>query len=146
MGWELAVGIVVFIIWFSRPSQNAMQLFYDGSCVFCKREIGIVRSFDRGKTHKYIDISKAEFDAAAHGLDAARVNKYFSGIREGTAITEGPETVYHAMREIGCEWLVFPLRFHLIRKLVAPVYELYARWRVPISNKLGRSCEGSCSR
>jgi predicted DCC family thiol-disulfide oxidoreductase YuxK len=111
-----------------------MKLFYDGACVFCRREIKVIRRMDRDGIHEYIDISELGFDAVGYGLDAWRVNRYFTGISNKGAVSEGPETVYLALKEKVCEFLVFPLRFELVRWILNPVYRLYARWRIPISH------------
>ena len=121
-----------------------MKLFFDGACVFCRRETQVIRRMDRRGVHEYIDISEPGFDAAVYGLNAWRVNRYFTGISNNGNVSEGPETVYLALKETGFEFLVFPLRFELVRRILNPVYRLYARWRIPISNKLGRKCEGAC--
>lgn len=121
-----------------------MKLFYDGNCVFCRRETAIIRFLDRRGAHEYIDISKPGFDASDYGLDSLRVNRYFTGMSSDGAVTEGPETVYYALKEVGFEFLVFPLRFEFIRRLLSPVYKLYACWRIPISKMLGRRCDGAC--
>gem|GEM_PF-6224534 len=46
-----------------------MKLFYDGACVFCRRETAMIRRLDRRRVHHYIDISEVGFDAADYGLN-----------------------------------------------------------------------------
>jgi|GEM_PF-7066227 len=77
-------------------------------------------------------------------LNPDRVNRYFTGLSGDGAVTEGPTTVYYAFRELGLEFLVMPLRFAIVRRLLNPVYGLYASWRVPLSKMLGRKCAGTC--
>ena len=121
-----------------------MKLFYDGDCVFCRHETAIIRRLDHHKLHEYIDISKKGFDAAKYGLSTLRVKKYFTGLSNEGVVTEGPDTVYYALKEIGYEFFVFPLRFRFIRRLLNPVYIIYAYCRVPVTKMLGRRCDGSC--
>ena len=121
-----------------------MKLFYDGACVFCKRETAMIQRLDRHGAHEYIDISELGFDASDFGLDPLRVQRYFTGVSRDGVVTEGPETVYFALKEVGFGFLVFPLRFVWIRRLLNPVYRLYARWRSPVSKMLGRGCDGGC--
>lgn len=121
-----------------------MKLFYDGACVFCRRETVIIRRLDRRGAHEYIDISEPGFDASDYGLNSLRVNRYFTGLSIDGAMTEGPETVYYAFKEVGFGFLVFPLRFKFIRRLLNPIYRLYACWRVPVSKLLGGRCDGAC--
>ena len=52
-----------------------LRVYYDGACPICSREMGIYRNRDRFHRIEWVDIAKADFDAAAEGLDPARVHQ-----------------------------------------------------------------------
>jgi predicted DCC family thiol-disulfide oxidoreductase YuxK len=55
-------------------SQNG-EIFYDGLCVLCSREIEHYRKQSGADAFKFIDITDSNFDAAAHGVDPYAVHK-----------------------------------------------------------------------
>src|SRR5262249_12657363 len=52
-----------------------LTLFYDGLCPLCSREIEHYRRHLAGTPADFVDITAAEFNAAAHGLDPQAVHR-----------------------------------------------------------------------
>jgi len=44
-----------------------VEVFYDGACPVCVREMGVVRKLDRRARVRFTDIAAPGFSAAAHG-------------------------------------------------------------------------------
>jgi len=54
---------------------SPVTIYFDGACPLCSREIAHYRKKDTAGRLRYVDIASPSFDAAAHGLDAKRVQK-----------------------------------------------------------------------
>ncbi|HVT80637.1 MAG TPA: DUF393 domain-containing protein [Phycisphaerae bacterium] len=54
---------------------SRLQIFFDGACPICSREIAVTRRWDRNHRIEFIDISGKTFDPASHGLDAKRIHE-----------------------------------------------------------------------
>jgi predicted DCC family thiol-disulfide oxidoreductase YuxK len=52
-----------------------LQVFFDGACPLCSREMAIVRRRDRHGNLQLIDIARPDFDAPALGLDPLRLQQ-----------------------------------------------------------------------
>lgn len=58
-------------------AQESLQIYYDGACHLCSKEIEHYRHKDTEKRLHFIDISNPLFDAKAEGLNPQMVQKYF---------------------------------------------------------------------
>jgi predicted DCC family thiol-disulfide oxidoreductase YuxK len=52
-----------------------MQVFYDGACPLCSREMAHYRKQDRRHRMEMVDIAAPGFEAGAYGLDAGKVQQ-----------------------------------------------------------------------
>jgi predicted DCC family thiol-disulfide oxidoreductase YuxK len=52
-----------------------VQVFFDGACPICSREIAWGRRRDRSSRIEWIDIAGADFRAEAYGLDGRRIHE-----------------------------------------------------------------------
>jgi predicted DCC family thiol-disulfide oxidoreductase YuxK len=59
----------------AKTSPSLLQVFYDGACPICVREIQHYRRRDREHRIEWIDIARPEFNAAAAGLDPQRLQQ-----------------------------------------------------------------------
>ncbi|HEY4329010.1 MAG TPA: DUF393 domain-containing protein, partial [Phycisphaerae bacterium] len=55
--------------------RTKLQVFYDGGCPICRREVGYYRRRDRLGRIEWVDIAAEGFDAREYGLDAVRVHQ-----------------------------------------------------------------------
>ena len=66
-----------------------LQVFYDGQCPLCKREVGHYRKRDRYGRIEWVDIAREGFEAGAYGLEAGRVQQVMHvRTAEGQVFTE----------------------------------------------------------
>ncbi len=54
-----------------------LQVFYDGLCPLCTKEISHYRKIDINKKIEFIDISNPNFDEKTYGLEGREFNKTF---------------------------------------------------------------------
>lgn len=65
-----------------------LEVFYDGACPLCYREISHYMKKNKQNKIKFTDISLQSFDAKAHGLDPKEVQHVMHArLRDGTLIT-----------------------------------------------------------
>lgn len=58
-------------------TKQKLNIYFDGACPLCSREINHYRKKDSENKLNFIDISSSSFDAKAEGLDEKEANKYF---------------------------------------------------------------------
>ncbi len=121
-----------------------LQVFYDGACPLCRREMAHYGRRDRAGKIQWVDIAAADFHAAAYGLDPQRVHEVMH-----TRTPDG--RIYTEVRSFVKIWELLPgILPRLLRWLfkvpgVVPVagvfYRLFARNRYRLT---GRCTPESC--
>ena len=51
----------------NREADWEIQVFFDGDCLVCRREMAFLRRLHRGRRIRYTDIAAADFDPAHWG-------------------------------------------------------------------------------
>ena len=78
-----------------------VQVFYDGECPLCMREISLLRRLDRRGNVWFTDIAGPEFDAAAWGnTQRALMDRIHGRLPDGRWI-EGVEVFRQLYRAVG---------------------------------------------
>lgn len=124
-----------------RPdgTKPEITLYVDGECPFCTAETDGLCAADTAGVIELVDISGADFDAAAHGLDAEAVQRRLHArTRDGTLLLDlDPSRV--AWRLVGRPEMVRWTEWPVVRSLLDHVaYPLFARIRVPLGRWLVR--------
>lgn len=61
----------------NNASEKLLNVYYDGLCPLCSREIDVYRKKDsRGKI-RFVDIADPLFDASSEGLDGKKIHEVF---------------------------------------------------------------------
>lgn len=115
---------------------NQIEVFFDGDCPLCKREISWVRSRARDGQILFTDISHPDFDA-----EAATGKTYYelmarlhARTADGEWIT-GIEVTRRMFEAIGYGWLVWPTRWPILRQLSDWSYDWFARNRLRLTGR-----------
>ena len=116
-----------------------LKLLFDGECPFCKREISWMSKRDKKGNLAFEDITAPDFDPTRYGLTHQEVMGVIHGVFHNGRIITKVEVFIEAYRLLGLGWLVAPLSWPLIHPIANLAYELFARYRVPLGNLLGRS-------
>ena len=124
-----------------------VEVFFDGECPLCVREINMLRRFDR--RHKLIaftDIAEPEFDASRYGTTmSALMGSIHGRDSQGEWIT-GVEVFRQLYTAVGFGWLVSVTRVPGIRQLLDAAYRVFARNRLRLTGRSEAACEdGRCS-
>jgi len=123
-----------------------LEVFYDGACPLCRREVEFYRRRDRAAHVKWVDIARPEFSAAAAGLDPVRVQQVMHArTADGRVYTEVSAFVkiWEALPPRPLTWLARGiLKIPGMLPLAGVFYRLFARNRYRLT---GRCTPESCS-
>ena len=132
----------------SSSPRFPLQVFYDGACPLCSREIDHYRRQDRRQWLEPIDISTPGFDPQHYGIPLAAFMAELHAIDQAG-------TVYRGVAAFRAIWQAFPetvvyrlmgqlVGLPLVEPLAAWVYRLFARLRPHLPGRK-QSCDSdSC--
>ena len=124
-----------------RPFE--IEVFYDGACPLCLREIRMLQGRDRRQRIRFVDIAAADFDATSVGLTWETLMKRIHGrLPDGTLI-EGVEVFRRLYAAVGFGPLVALTRLPGVAQLLDLAYHMFARNRLRLT---GRCVDGACER
>lgn len=127
-----------------EPRSGAWQVevFYDGDCPLCMREMRMLMRRDRRGAILFTDIAADGFDAAAPGLDRAALMQKIHGRLPTGEILEGVEVFRRLYAAVGFGRLVRLSRAPGVAWLLDRVYAWFAKNRLRLT---GRCEAGVCS-
>lgn len=121
-----------------------LQIFYDGLCHLCSREINHYRKKAIPGTVEFVDITSSSFDPVAEGFDPKRVNLHLHARLDGQLFigVDAFRAIWSVIPGYG--WLKsltgLPIVYHVSKLL----YAIFARIR-PLFPKR-KTCEnGQCA-
>ena len=111
------------------------EVFYDGGCPLCRREVEWLRRRSAGGKFHFTDISDPAFRAAAVGkTDEELMARIHGRLSDGTWL-QGVEVFRRLYSAIGFGPLVFLSRLPVISPLLAWGYALFARNRLRLTGR-----------
>ncbi len=112
------------------PPPTELELFYDGDCGLCSREIKLLRRLDRGRGQlAFVDITDPDFDPDAVGQSVETLMARMHGRGPDGTWVVGMEVFRRAYRAVGLGWLLAPTGWPLLRPLFDAGYRWFARNR-----------------
>lgn len=119
------------------PTGKTVEVFYDGDCPLCMREIRMLMRKDRASRIVFTDIAAPTFDAAAVGTTYADLMARIRGrLPDGTWI-EGVEVFRQLYTAIGFGWLVAITRVPGLSHLMSLGYRVFAANRLRLTGRCG---------
>jgi predicted DCC family thiol-disulfide oxidoreductase YuxK len=119
-----------------------IEVYYDGACPMCAREIRLLRRLDRRQRIRFVDIAAAEFDANTVGVSQQALMERIHGrLPDGTLLV-GVEVFRRLYASVGFGWIVSLTRLPGVAGLLDAGYGWFARRRLRLA---GRCAEGSCA-
>ena len=107
-----------------------VEVFYDGACPLCMREISFLRRLDRKQKIRFTDIAGADFRAGDYGLQWDDFMSEIHGrLPDGTWI-RGVEVFRRLYSAVGCGPIVWLTRLPVIKALLARMYATFAQNRL----------------
>jgi len=118
-----------------------VEVFYDGACPLCLREIEMLRRKDRHARIVFTDIAAEGFDAAALGIPwPALMERIHGRLPDGTII-EGVEVFRRLYAAVGFGSLVAVTRLPGVKQMLNASYRVFAQNRLRLT---GRCTDESC--
>lgn len=127
----------------SQASSNdfAVEVFFDGDCPLCQREINMLKRWDKAQRIRFTNIAAPDFEPKVHGRSLDDFMARIQGrLPDGTYI-EGVEVFRHLYTAVGFGPLVALSRLPLIRNVLDLGYRFFARNRLRFT---GRCQDGVC--
>jgi predicted DCC family thiol-disulfide oxidoreductase YuxK len=120
-----------------RTTDPELQVFFDGACPLCRREIGWLKRRDRNQRVVFMDIAAGDFDPREVGKTQRELMESFHARRpDGTWLT-GVTAFERLYASVGLGFVFWPTRLPGIRQLATAAYALFAANRLAFT---GRSC------
>lgn len=128
-----------------REKSWEVEVFYDGECPLCRREIDMLRRKDRRRRIRFTDIASADFDGDAVGRDYDTLMAQIHGrLPDGQWIV-GVEVFRRLYSAVGFGWLVRITRVPGISHLLSLGYRWFAKRRLSWTGRDRDSCgDGRC--
>ena len=111
------------------------EVFYDGDCPLCVREIHMLMRLDRARRIRFTNIAAAEFDASATGLDWQTLMNRINGRLPNGELVEGVEVFRRLYDAVGFHRLVRISRWPGISQLLGVAYTLFAKNRLRLTGR-----------
>lgn len=141
MSWPLAPSLAAVPAPTPAAAAPALEVYFDGACPICVREVAFLRRLDRRGRIRFTDIAAAGFDAAAAGLGWEELmERIHARLADGTVVA-GVEVFRRLYTAVGWGWLVAPTRLPGVAPLLDLAYRVFARNRLRLT---GRCAAGGC--
>lgn len=112
----------------SDPTEPEVEIFFDGDCPLCRREINLLRRMDRDHRVLFTDIAKPGFQVAGKTFDQL-MERIHGRLPDGSFI-EGVEVFRRVYDALGLRWIVSVTRWPGLRNLLDLSYRFFARNRL----------------
>lgn len=117
-----------------------VEVFFDGDCPLCRREIAMLRRRDRKQRIRFTDICAEGFDAQALGVDFEQLMAEIHGqLPDGTMI-RGVEVFRRLYAAVGWRRTMAVTRWPIIRQVLDMGYRLFARHRLRLTGRCTTAC------
>ena len=134
----------------SDAASTHFEVFFDGGCPLCRREIAFLRKRDRHGRLRCSDLGAPGFDAeATTGRSTAELMDRIHGRMPSGAIVEGVEVFRNLYAAIGFTRLVAWSRLPVLSRILDWLYGAFARNRLWLTGRragLGGCTPVSCAR
>lgn len=122
-------------------ASHAVEVFYDGECPLCLREIKLLRFLDRKDRIRFTDIAAVDFNAAEYKKTPVQFMDEIHGrLPDGSWIV-GVEVFRQLYSAVGFGLLVWPTRLPGVSHALNFGYHAFARNRLRLT---GRCTKETC--
>ncbi|TWU02812.1 thiol-disulfide oxidoreductase DCC family protein [Stieleria varia] len=118
-----------------------VEVFYDGECPLCLREIKLLRRLDRKHRIQFTDIANPSFISASYGMTKKEFMDEIQGRLPGGEWITGVEVFRRLYAAIGLKPLVALTRLPGISHGIEIGYRVFAKNRLRLT---GRCEDGTC--
>lgn len=122
--------------------EKDIEVFYDGDCPLCLREINMLRRWDKKQKIQFTDIVADDFSAESVGITFDQLmSEIYGRLPDGTFI-KGVEVFRRLYSAVGFSWLVAPTRLPGISHVMDFGYHIFAKNRLRLTGRCdANGCE-----
>ena len=124
-----------------NPSEHVIEVFFDGDCPLCRREIGMLQRWDRHQRIRFTDIAKDDFDAVAIGITQEELMAEIHARLPDGRWLRGVEVFRRLYSAVGFGPLVLLSRCPGISHLLNAGYRVFARNRLKWTGRCTSACD-----
>ena len=120
------------------------EVFFDGDCPLCMREIDLLRFLDRKRGHlKFTDIAAPDFDPEGQtGLTMDQLMAEIYGRMPDGELVTGMEVFRQLYGAVGLGPLFAPTKWPVLKPVFDSLYSAFAKNRLKLT---GRCTDDGCS-
>ncbi len=119
----------------------SVEVFYDGDCPLCSREVAFLRGRARHGEIQWTDITAPGFDARSQGFTQAELMSEIRGRTSDGTHVSGVEVFRQIYAALGFTRLVSLSRLAPIDWVLRAAYRVFARNRLKLTGR----CDSACS-
>ena len=123
-------------------TENPVEVFYDGDCPLCMREITMLQKMDRHGRIRFSNIADPTFDPASVALDHAALMAKIHGRLPSGEMIEGVEVFRQLYAAVGFGPVVALTRIPGVSHALDASYRWFAKNRLRLT---GRCEDDSCA-
>lgn len=112
-----------------------MEIYFDGACPVCSREVAFLRRLDRSGRIRYTDIAASGFDAGAAGIPFDDLMDRIHARLPGGEVVAGVEVFRRIAAALGLGWLAAPTRLPGVRQVLDAGYRTFAKNRLRLTGR-----------
>ena len=112
-----------------------VEVFYDGECPLCRREIAMLRRWDRRSRIRFTDLTDPAFDPATVGRTRDQLMAEIHGRLPNGQLIVGVEVFRRLYTAVGWGWMMPVTRWPGIRQILDVLYRLFARHRLRLTGR-----------
>jgi predicted DCC family thiol-disulfide oxidoreductase YuxK len=125
----------------ATDAAHELEMFFDGDCPLCAKEVAWIRWLDRRGRIRFTDIADPNFDPSAYGKSFEDFMSQMHARRSDGVWVTGVEVFRQLYSLVGFRWLVAPTRLPGVSWVLDCGYTLLAHNRLRLT---GRCARGSC--
>lgn len=123
------------------PERWMVEVFFDGDCPLCRREIQLLQRLDRGRGRiRFTDLAAPDFEPAALGLTHEELMAEIHGRLPDGTIIRGVEVFRRLYAAVGFSWLMAITRWPGISHGLDWGYRWFARRRLRLTGRCTEQC------
>ena len=113
-----------------------LTLLFDGACPLCQREVSFLRARDNLRNICFVDIDSENYQPANYsGISYREAMGRIHAITSSGEILTDVSVFREAYRLVGLGWVYTPTTWPLFGSWIDKTYQLWARWRLPLTRR-----------
>ena len=124
----------------NQQNQWEFEVFYDGKCPICMREINFIRRRDTENRIQFTDFTAETFSTSEIGKSLEQLNARIHGRLPDGTIVMGVEVFRRLYGAIGWKMIVSMTRLPVIRQFLDIAYVVFARNRLRLTGRSLNQC------